>query len=115
VEWRGLGESQEKTGGSYLYEGYPSIRHDEEKEVINLSTRWPKRFKVKQSHYLRFKNKACEKWYQRLETKDREKDVFRLVRVRERKTRDIRDVRYTEDKDSKVLVDQVTTKDRWQN
>ena len=42
------------------------------------------------------KNKAYENLYQRLETMDGEKDAFKLARARERKTRDLGEVRCSE-------------------
>jgi len=56
------------------------------------------------------KNKAYEKLYQRLETNDRKKDVFRLMRARERKTRDPGDLRCVKDDDGKLLVKEAKIK-----
>jgi len=50
--------------------------------------------------------------YQRLETKNGEKDVFKLARVRERKTRDLGNVRFIKGTDGKVLVEETKIRER---
>ena len=42
---------------------------------------------------IRAKNKVYERLYQRLETKDAEKEGFKIGRAKERKTRDLGNVR----------------------
>ena len=39
------------------------------------------------------KGKAYDDLYQRLRTKEREKDIYRMARIRERKTRDINQIK----------------------
>ena len=51
------------------------------------------------------KNNAYDRLYQKLETKEGEKDVFKLARAREKKSRDLGNVRYIKGEDSKVLVE----------
>ena len=55
------------------------------------------------------KNKAFERSYQRLETKDGEKDVFKPGKARERKTRNLKNVRCIKDEDDRVLVEETIT------
>lgn len=61
------------------------------------------------------KDKAYERLYQRLETKDGEKDVFKLPRGRGRETRDLGNVRSIRDEEGKVLVDKAKICERWQS
>ena len=42
--------------------------------------------------------------YEKLDTKEVEKDIYRISRIRERKTRDLSTVRCVKDEDQKVLV-----------
>jgi len=51
--------------------------------------------------------------YEKLDTKEVEKDKYRIARIRERKTRDLCTVRCVKDKDKKVLVRYEEIKERW--
>ena len=55
------------------------------------------------------------KVYQRLTSKEGVNEVFKLARVRERRTRDLNSVRCIKDEDGKVLVEEVKVQERWQN
>ena len=48
----------------------------------------------------------CIKKYEKLDTKEVEKDIYKIARIRERKTRDLCSVRCVKDEDQKVLVDE---------
>jgi len=50
------------------------------------------------------KNNAYERLHQKLETKEGEKDVFKLARAKEKKSRDLGCVRCIKGEDGKVLV-----------
>jgi hypothetical protein len=56
--------------------------------------------------------KACDDLYQRLGTKKGEKDIFRLARIRERKTRDINQIKCIKDGTDQLLVRDEEIKDR---
>jgi len=60
------------------------------------------------------KNMAYDRLYQKPGTKEGEKEVFKLVRVTERRTRDLGVVRCIKDDDSKVLSDDAEINERWQ-
>jgi len=60
------------------------------------------------------KNDAYEKLYQKLETKEGEKDVFKLAKAREKRTRDLGGIRCIKGEDGKVLVEETEIKERWQ-
>ena len=49
-----------------------------------------------------------------LGTKDGEKEVFKLARASERKTRDLGVVRCIKDEEGKVLTEDVEIRERWQ-
>jgi len=52
------------------------------------------------------KNNAYEMLYHKLETKEGEKDMFKLARASEKKTRDLGCVRCIKGEDGKVLVEE---------
>ena len=49
----------------------------------------------------------------RLDTKEVEKDIYRIARIRERKTKDLCTIRCVKDVDQKVLVRDEGIKERW--
>jgi len=58
------------------------------------------------------KNITYERLYKRFKTKEGEKETFKLARVRERRTRDLGNVRCIKDVEGKVLVEEVEIKKR---
>ncbi|KAJ7971324.1 Craniofacial development protein 2 [Quillaja saponaria] len=50
------------------------------------------------------RGKACEGLYQKLETKNGEKDIYRIAKQRERRTKDLIHIKYIKDKADRVLV-----------
>ena len=61
------------------------------------------------------KNKAYDDLYNRLGTKEGEKDVFKIAKMRERKCRDINHVRCIKSEDETVLVKANEINKRWKN
>jgi len=61
------------------------------------------------------KSKAYERLYQKLETKEGEKDVFKLARARANKTRDLGTVRCIKGEDGQVLMEETKIKERWRS
>ena len=57
---------------------------------------------------------AYDRLYRRLGTKEGEKEVFKLVRARKRRTRDLEVVRCIRDENGKVLFKDAEIKERWQ-
>ncbi|KAM2275044.1 hypothetical protein ACFX1S_044777 [Malus domestica] len=53
--------------------------------------------------------------YKRLDTKEGELDIYKLVRAREKKTRDLNQVRCIKDEDGKVIATENAVKDRWRS
>ena len=60
------------------------------------------------------KGRAYEDLYQRLSTKEGEKDIYRMARVRERKTRDFHQVKCIKDEKEHLLVKEDEIRYRWQ-
>ena len=59
------------------------------------------------------KGQAYDDLYQRLGTKEGEKDIYRMARIRERKTRDINQIKCIKDGADQLLVKGEEIKDRW--
>jgi len=55
----------------------------------------------------------CKKKCKKLDTKEVENDIYRIARIRERKTRDLYTVRSVKDEDQKILVRDEEIKERW--
>ncbi|XP_057990131.1 uncharacterized protein LOC110642070 [Hevea brasiliensis] len=58
---------------------------------------------------------AFEKLYEKLGTKEWEKYIYRLARRREKKCKDLNQVRCIKDKEGKILVKDEDIKERWRN
>jgi hypothetical protein len=59
------------------------------------------------------KGRAYEDLYQRLSTKEGEKNIYRMARARDRKTRDFNQVKCIEDEREQLLVDDTTRRFVW--
>ena len=59
------------------------------------------------------KGKAYDDLYQRLGTKEGEKDIYRMARIREQKTRDINQIKWIKDETDRLLVKDDEIKGRW--
>jgi hypothetical protein len=59
------------------------------------------------------KGQAYDGLYQRLGTKEGEKDIYRMARIRERKKRDINQIKCIKDGTYRLLVKDEKIKDRW--
>ncbi|KAL6497691.1 hypothetical protein OROHE_027016 [Orobanche hederae] len=79
------------------YERYKKARTEAKKAVRNA------------------RSKVNKELYARLDTKEGEKDIYRLARMREKKTRDIGKVKCVKDTDQKVLVQDKEIKERWRS
>ena len=60
-------------------------------------------------------SKAYENLYKRLDTKDGERDIYKLAKARERKTRDLNQVKCIKDKNQTVLMNKGAIKERWRS
>jgi hypothetical protein len=58
--------------------------------------------------------KATEGLYQRLDMKEGERDIYKMARIRERKTRDVDQVKCIKDGAGQLLVKDEDIKHRWQ-
>uniref|UniRef100_A0A3B3I9A4 ribonuclease H n=1 Tax=Oryzias latipes TaxID=8090 RepID=A0A3B3I9A4_ORYLA len=59
------------------------------------------------------KQKAYDELYDRLDTKEGEKDLYRLARQRDRDGKDVLQIRVIKDRDGKVLTTQESVQKRW--
>ena len=60
------------------------------------------------------KGQAYEDLYQRLSTKEGEKDIYMMNRARDRKTRDFNQVKCIKDEREQLLVKENEIRHRWQ-
>ena len=61
------------------------------------------------------KSNAYDKLYMRLDSREGEKEVFKLARARERQTRDLSSVRCIKDEDGRVLTEDTKLRERSQS
>ncbi|ONM53611.1 Retrovirus-related Pol polyprotein LINE-1 [Zea mays] len=61
----------------------------------------------------RARGQAYDDLYQRLDTKQGEKDIFRMAKIRERETRDVNQVKCIKDEANQLLVKNEEIKNRW--
>jgi len=94
------------------YADFMNSGADEERYVSRARYRAAK--KVAKKAVVVAKSMAYDRLYRRLETKEGEKDVFKLARARERRTRDLDVMRCVKDEDGKVLFEDAEIKERWQ-
>ncbi|KAK3506372.1 hypothetical protein QTP70_004111 [Hemibagrus guttatus] len=59
------------------------------------------------------KQKAYEELYTRLDTREGEKDLYRLARQRDRDGKDVQQVRIIKDRDGRVLTSEESVQRRW--
>ena len=84
---------------------------EEEKRVTEATYKAVK--KLAKKAIIIAKNNAYERLYQKLNTRDREKDVFKLAMDREKKTWDLGNIRCIKGEDGKVLVEEIKIRNRW--
>ncbi|PWZ10019.1 hypothetical protein Zm00014a_016511 [Zea mays] len=92
-------------------ECYRSLFH--EKSAVNIE-----RYKVAKKTAKRVvseaKGRAYDDLYQRLSTKEWEKDVYKIARIQERKMRDLNQVKCIKDEMDQLMVKGQDIKQRWQ-
>ena len=59
------------------------------------------------------RGRAYEDLYQRLNTKEGERDIYKMAKIRERKTRDVGEVKCIKDGVDQLLVKDEAIKRRW--
>ena len=57
--------------------------------------------------------KVYQDLYERLDSKDGENDIYRIAWMKEKKTRDLSNIRCIKDHNHKVLVKDTNIKERW--
>lgn len=58
---------------------------------------------------------AYESSYKKLDTKEGEKNIYKLARTREKKSRDLGNVRCNKSEDNRVLIIENDIKESWKN
>ena len=61
------------------------------------------------------KAKVFEELYRRLDTKEGEKELFKLAKARDRRTNDLNQIKCIKDEDEKVLVKDEEIKEHWKS
>ena len=92
-----------------LYKEWQKCRSRENLEKYKLVRKEAKRA-VSENKY-----KAYENFYKKLESKEGEKDIYKLAKVRERKSRDLGNIRCIKSEDQRVLVTNGKIKERWRS
>jgi len=112
--WWWSEEAKEKVKAKQeKYKALMGSRTDEEKEANKVQYRMAKR-EAKKAVVVA-KTKAYERLYQRIKSKEGEKEIFKLTRAQERRTRDLSGVRCIKDEDGKVLIEDTQVQERWQS
>ena len=83
---------------------------EEEREI--LMSKYKDAIKVGKKAVALAKINAFERLYQKLETKEGEKAIFKLARARENKTRDLGSIRCVKSEDGKVLTEDSEIRER---
>jgi len=95
------------------YAALSNCTSEEEKGVREIAYKVAKKFAKKIVAIA--KNDAYERLYRKLESREGEKDVFKLAKAREKKTRDLGCIRCIKGEDGKVLVEETEIKERWRS
>jgi len=95
------------------YTALSNSTSEEDKEVREATYKVGKRLAKKAVTIA--KNTAYERLYHKLETRESEKDVLKLARAREKKTRDLGGIRCIKGEDGRILVQETKIRERWQN
>ncbi|KAK3569063.1 hypothetical protein QTP86_021523 [Hemibagrus guttatus] len=80
-------------------------------EVIRETGR--KVLELKRIDLSKAKQKAYDELYTRLDTREGEKDLYRLARQRDRDGKDVQQVRVIKDRDGRVLTSEESVQRRW--
>ena len=59
------------------------------------------------------RNEAYEELYKKLETKERENELFKIAKQRNRQSKDVRQVRVIKSKTGEMLMEEEKVKQRW--
>nr|GFA08391.1 retrovirus-related Pol polyprotein LINE-1 [Tanacetum cinerariifolium] len=62
---------------------------------------------------IRAKGKAYEDLYKRLDSKEGEKDIYKIAKAKERRNMDIGSMRFMKDEDRRSIVDEDAIRRRW--
>ena len=79
----------------------------------NSKYRYTKKRRVRQRRQLRLRRDVYDDLYDRLETKEGEKELYRLARHRDRAGKDVQDAKIMKDENGNVIVNSETVLKRW--
>jgi len=91
-------------------ECYKGLHHNRSEENVRKYTAAKKNAKRAVSGA---RGRAYEDLYQKLSTKEGEKNIYKIAKLRERKTRDLNQVKCIKDEDDRILVKDAEIKSRW--
>ena len=94
------------------YAAFMNSKTDEVKEISRVG--YVAAIKVAKKAVVLAKSTTYDRWYQKLDTKEGEEEVFKLQRVGERRTGDLGVLRCIEDENDRVLFEDAKIKQRWQ-
>jgi len=108
VEQGGKGESQRE---KEAYTDFMNSGADEKREISRVRYKATK--KVAKKAVAVANSMAYDRLYHRLETKEWEKEVFKLARAKDRRTGDLSIVRCIKDENDNMLSKDAEIKERW--
>ncbi|KAK3506481.1 hypothetical protein QTP70_001796, partial [Hemibagrus guttatus] len=112
-DWETTAEVIRETGRKVL--GVSSGRRKEDKETWwwNEEVQDSIQRKRLKREVSKAKQKAYDELYTRLDTREGEKDLYRLARQRDRDGKDVQQVRVIKDRDGRVLTSEESVQRRW--
>ncbi|CAH9115852.1 unnamed protein product [Cuscuta epithymum] len=93
----------------YCYKKLGTSRSDENIEAYKEARRQAKKA-VKESQ-----GKVNKELYEKLDSKEGEQDIYKLARLRDRRTQDIGKVKCVKDVDQRILMEDIEIKERWRS
>ena len=82
-------------------------------ESASSSSPKPRRDREVKREVAKAKHKAYEELYDRLDTKEEEKDLYRLARQRNQAGKDVQQVRLIKDRDGNIIISEEGVLRRW--
>ena len=108
--WRNEEVKEKVNKKKEAYATFMNSETDEKKETSRV--RYTASKKVAKKAVAVAKSTAYDRLYQKLETKECEKELFKLARARERRTRNLGVLRCIKDENGKILLEDAEIKER---
>ncbi|GJT07059.1 retrovirus-related pol polyprotein LINE-1, partial [Tanacetum coccineum] len=90
-----------------------SMRGDDEANKSAAEERYKEAKREAKKAVARAKEKAYEYLYKRLDSKEGENDIYRKAKARDRRKRDLKNVRFIKDGDGRTIVNEDAIRRRW--